>query len=608
MKRHLFLGFIGALALAACSDDEPIQNSGTGAGNTDAIGDVQYLAVNIVTAPSAAPVSKAEGDTHNGTYEDGSSAENKVSSVRFYFFDNAGNPLNIGTETAQRNYYDWKATDATGKEDPNIEKMLTATIVIHKGTTPPTDDEPDPTPELPSQMIAIINPDATTVKDKLHEMVKISDLRDVIAEDYVQAITDNEYGFVMANSAYKDNGGDEYLATQIPTEKYQNTAELAKNNPIDIYVERNVAKVRVKFAEKVGYSTETHRAPLKDKIGDTYVYIEFNSWNVTAETNLTRLCKKIDVSWADNLFGATEPWYYSPYFRSYWATNAAGAQQSWHSFEQISEGGKQFDGSSIYLNENTYPEVITGNLADGTPKNPIKPYTKVILKGKLVKEDGTALEVCKYAGSTYLTEDALKDAMLASLQLNGMIYKHYKKDGNSYVTALTKDMVEFKTALEVDGGVKQSDGSYNTALADEDRSGRYYVYLRLKAYSNEGEQDIVWNTNADNATHDDNLSDFDAINTYLRGCLSSAQIYKGGNTYYFFPIQHLGADNTVGKYGIVRNHIYDCTINDIKGFGTPVYNPEETIYPEKPKEEDTFIGAQIKILSWRVVSSDITLD
>jgi hypothetical protein len=50
-------------------------------------------------------------------------------------------------------------------------------------------------------------------------------------------------------------------------------------------------------------------------------------------------------------------------------------------------------------------------------------------------------------------------------------------------------------------------------------------------------------------------------------------------------------------------------ITDIKGYGTPVYNGEVGfITPEKPVDINTFVAAQINILSWRVVENDYPLN
>ncbi len=86
-------------------------------------------------------------------------------------------------------------------------------------------------------------------------------------------------------------------------------------------------------------------------------------------------------------------------------------------------------------------------------------------------------------------------------------------------------------------------------------------------------------------------------------------ISKGGRTYYYTPIKHLGTPNSEAEYGVVRNHSYQVEITSIKGFGTPVYYPDtEKIIPTLPSDDKTYLAAKISVLSWRVVSSTVDLD
>lgn len=81
-----------------------------------------------------------------------------------------------------------------------------------------------------------------------------------------------------------------------------------------------------------------------------------------------------------------------------------------------------------------------------------------------------------------------------------------------------------------------------------------------------------------------------------------------GSTYYYTPIKHLGSEGTLGEYGIVRNHSYQVTIQNIQGYGTPVYDPDKVIDPMIPSDDNTYLAARINVLSWRVVSSNVDLD
>ncbi|MDE6438068.1 MAG: Mfa1 fimbrilin C-terminal domain-containing protein, partial [Muribaculaceae bacterium] len=164
----------------------------------------------------------------------------------------------------------------------------------------------------------------------------------------------------------------------------------------------------------------------------------------------------------------------------------------------------------------------------------------------------------------------------------------------TYASLTTAD-VTFITALEA-----EADG----VTGSETTTGRYVVYMQLT----DDAKAAQWSySNADNQDASELISGDDA-NAYLKGKFANVQIYNEGKTYYYFPIEHLGAEGNVGQYGVVRNHIYACAINTIAGLGTPVYDPDQTIYPEKPENEETYIAAKINILSWRVVNSNVDLN
>lgn len=94
-----------------------------------------------------------------------------------------------------------------------------------------------------------------------------------------------------------------------------------------------------------------------------------------------------------------------------------------------------------------------------------------------------------------------------------------------------------------------------------------------------------------------------AVNDYIFDRINHVRVWEGGQTYYFFDVKHLGAVNSVGEYGIVRNHIYRTTVNSIEGLGTPVYDPDQVIIPEQNEYDESIVTADIKILQWRVVES-----
>ena len=74
-----------------------------------------------------------------------------------------------------------------------------------------------------------------------------------------------------------------------------------------------------------------------------------------------------------------------------------------------------------------------------------------------------------------------------------------------------------------------------------------------------------------------------------------------------FIIKEANQTNETATKGIVRNHIYKTTVTKIAGLGTPVYDPDQVIYPEKPEDNDHYIAAEIDILSWRIVENNYEL-
>ena len=85
--------------------------------------------------------------------------------------------------------------------------------------------------------------------------------------------------------------------------------------------------------------------------------------------------------------------------------------------------------------------------------------------------------------------------------------------------------------------------------------------------------------------------------------LAKAAQWTDGKAYFYVDVKHLE-----GQSAVIRNHYYKLEINSISGLGTPVYNPEETIIPEKMKEEEYFVAAQVQILKWKMVSQSVSLE
>ena len=142
-----------------------------------------------------------------------------------------------------------------------------------------------------------------------------------------------------------------------------------------------------------------------------------------------------------------------------------------------------------------------------------------------------------------------------------------------------------------------------------ENSKRYLSYLQLTEAAAKGVQfyTAAVRSAATEAEIDAAKMDVKAVNGKLAQ-VPGAKVWEGGMTYYYTDLRHLGKDAEKGMYGVVRNHIYEVKINSVKGLGTPVLNPAEIIIPQKPSDDETFIAAQVNVLSWRVVKNDVSLE
>ena len=104
----------------------------------------------------------------------------------------------------------------------------------------------------------------------------------------------------------------------------------------------------------------------------------------------------------------------------------------------------------------------------------------------------------------------------------------------------------------------------------------------------------------------------------LEAIAVEAEYYNNGMMHYVVPLQHLRqSDNNLwtngsidineAEYGIVRNHVYDLTINKIEKLGTSVYDENEDIIKQTKDEKTYLIAAQLNILSWKVVNQGVDL-
>ena len=558
---------MAAAAFVGCSNDDEIAGSNGTSGETE----TNYLSVNIVPTSGATRAAGDKYDEGGDKYEDGLTTENTVDMVRFYFFDARGNASKI--KYTGESYYDWEKPEVGGENHPEtVEKLLAATIVI-QSTVSNDADEDDNVNLLPVSIIAILNPTAEILAltnptvDELNEVV----------EDYAaEANKEKDAKFVMSNSIYALNS-EKMEAVSVEGHVYS-TKEAAEENPVQIYVERTVAKVRMQIGleevDKEEADDMDETTPIYET-GEEGIYVKFLGWNVTATMPQAYLMKAINPTW-----NMSFTWNVSDYHRSFWAGIPAEMESQYGDFydaKLFDFGTKNYTYTQENAQENTKTGVVGAAAATTAP-------TQVILAAQLVNKSGKPLTVVEYAGLK-VTEEAA----IAALADAANVYKKTQDGGKDVYTKITPEDVKLATAM-------------TAGAADQNKAGRYFVYIQM---DKETFADGNWCIGK--AENTQPAASVEEINAELVKA-GRAKVWSEGYTYYYFDIRHLAtSEEAPGYYGVVRNHIYDATVKTLQGLGTPVYDPEEVIYPEHPEKEDTFVGAQINILSWHIVNNNVDL-
>lgn len=578
------LALAGALMLGACSSSDDLKDGGATANEGKS-----YIAVNIKSVGTTGAGTRADYTQGGGTYEDGTANEGAISKVRFFFFNSDGSAYIMKNKNV--NYLELDASVSGGADHLQTIEGKTSAMLVIEGETK----------TAPAYMIAVVNPQTLTNLEK--KAYRESQLRDEFTDKrFVKIATDGtgkQYGdFVMSNSVYAENGA-RVCASSVSGHVEENSTE-ATNNPVDIYVERVVAKATTTVNTDNGWEKITSGADdgkYKIKVGkinidaehEKDVYAVVQGWGLADENGTAELEKQIDVTsnnWTSAILGI-DPWTSPDYHRCFWSASVpftpAGGTNSIvnHAFSAFTT---PFGTTPLYTcpNTPTYEEFNTQKIND-------KPYdntlTKVLVAAKLVYYDADnnshPADICKYRGMQILGAD---NVLTQVAKDHSDFWTVDPTDASKHVLLAPKNLEYTRTSLS---------GSSTDGLKS------YEVRPVLKA----GVKVYKKKSDGSFETTDSN----DELNRTLAE--SPVQVRRDGMTYYYTPIRHLAQNKTeMGYYGVVRNHSYRITINTMSGFGTPVYDPNEVIDPVIPKDTETYLAARINVLSWRVVPSSVDLD
>ena len=492
----------------------------------------------------AISLSTTDGTTRAGEeFSEGSDDERAVNSAFVLFYKNG-----VAFPVDGANY---KAIAVDGNanqnpETPNVSDYKNAVLVIEEYQG-----------EYPNQLVALLN-----YNPALIEGISSMSLETLCATVKDLQTTGTTGGFVMTNSVYVDETGEAVYAYPLTQSNIAMSADAALEAPVQIYVERTAAKVQV-TTTPTDHKFELANTTVPVEGQATQVYSKVLGWELSNFTN-SPLVKEIDAAWTNDGLHLN-PWNDAARHRSYWA---APRTDSFAGFEPGDNAAEwSYDENFKYTGENT------------------KGDAKLVLKCQLQDADGNALEIAKWLGKDYVTRANLLIAVA-----NNIKYSYYYKDTEGYYHQI-------------------SNGDLEAVLGNGTDAKVYQTYFKLKAASETKEWYKLTNGAFAPIAQSPETAVAD-MNAELRK-IEPAILYADGYTYYHTPVSHAFYTDTEGKTqavnGVVRNHAYSINIRSIAGYGTPINTGFEFIVPETPAEIETFVAAEIKILSWKNVSYDVDI-
>lgn len=540
--KSLLAGMLATTAFVACTNDvETVENGAL------TKGEKAYVAVNLVTNGTSSRTTDAP------EYENGKDNEVKVGKVRFYFFGDNGAAYQVTDETHTKVNYievDCPTLNPNGS-NLSVDKISNSVLVISKSKE-----------ANPKSLVAVLNVDELTGLGD--GSLSLSELTKAVYDSTQGIAGTGENAFIMTNSVYVDAAGNTVVAAPITMDNIchatgEGNEEGALDHPVEIYVERVLAKV-----ETSGIPNNKI-FPIKDadknqvKFGDKEVYVQLNGWAITNYNNRSNLFKSLE---GHNAWDLSFEWNAPNNFRSFWAKSATPT------------AGEDYN--ATYKNDHKFSDLTTFD-AKYCLENTSDDATELLVAATLVTKNGDKyqpLEIAQWMGVKYTVDD-LKTQLAGTLAS-----EYYYQVAEGQYVSITPDHIAFENP--------------ENQWTDEEK--RYTVKATL-ATDEEGKEPVFYIKNGKEMSV--------ANNTDIKNKLAKypVMIWTGGATYYYLPIKHIGTEK-----GIVRNHLYDIAINGVTSFGTPVYNPDEVILPQTPVDDETYISAQINVLSWKVVSYGVELN
>lgn len=635
----IMFGACALLTFSACSNDDPAIDNG-GNGNNVSKGDRVYLAVKI-SSPDVQG-SRAADDSYG--YQYGTADENKVTSAHFYFYNAEGEYANIKTSSWTNGTATPNPGDQIGNDKNNIEYTSGGTIILDGLENK----------AYPKYVVTVLNqdnPDSFTAPATLAGWANLTtwNCTKKETEDGKDVVR-----YIMTTSSYLGNNdadadlvertatlGNCY-ATELKEENFFNETptreDLDSERCLNIYVERLAARVKVEVGLTVDkiledgtklYKTSMSVGGETNPQAKTDLYVKFDKWGLYATANYSRASKSLEEYLKNDKFGnyadgtaSAWNWNDPAFYRSYWGKSAA-----WNNIGIIKASANDGDLQAVvgtdmmYCNENTNAFANIQSTSNFPDPNKA---TTVLVSATVCKADGTPLPLVEYRGVKYLKDDFIKYIFsITDLPYyTRKVDKVYTPKEGDPITTYTYDQIAVKDVASFEAAGDGETGSIILQVNDGVElwtPGEPSVLEDFELVDGTTAHGVTVYPDAKETTANAN----EALRAKLTAGGGKAYAYTEGAMVYPIVIEHLNyklgtdgrkvAEKAVirdGQIGVVRNHSYLVRITKINNLGMGIYEPGnipgtgEIIKPKPGTDPTYYVGANINILSWKLVEQD----
>lgn len=604
--KYLLIAALAGLALVGCQREQAI-DSGDGDVN-------RYVAFEIVTPVDVKGAEVTPGAGNNDNYA-ATVKESEIHNIHFLFYRN-GVYLAEGKTVSPGDF------TFTPTADPalvgSVERKSSKVVVVLESTG-----------AKPTEVLCLANFSNA-------DMARIGKQNLSAALDVI-----NDFGagsgshrhfyiedggkkyFMMSNSAYIDGGAVEaYPVMEYNIKTSAAEAISAESDALNIYLDRIAAKVNVSYnitnkALTVGthdFAVGLKSWGLNAVNRKTYFVKELGDWKATDYPwmHIGRSGdEKFRISWAkDPNFSTSDPTTHLSDFpnKAEGYANHVGGQLYYYTMNEVlNHGFKKISGNAIvddgtvveYSQQDIEKRFCLENTFDNTLAVNFRRVGSHVLVLAQATMDGAVKDFYKYNGSYYAEDDYLNLA-LSSVSGFQTDYLFFYKDGSVYKQI---DKVDLKIAKAVISGDKivettgNSDGYVSVFLSATGAAKTWYT-VPASFVGTPTDGDVTEDTGSAKL--------LDAIATKA---IERANAFKNGFMYYCVPIEHynpVGTPVEMGMYGVVRNHLYNITTDDITSLGKGIYDPTEIIVPGD-KAELWYLAAKVNINAWHIVKQTVNL-